>query len=294
MRSSSFFGLPQMPFSSLVPRRRFLQRSDFGMDSGSRPHLMDLSSLEGPPIEDSRVVVRSSHRNNRISVEPPTPDNNTHPSRLWQSLPPRPSSTDPEASLSSLWPRPLQLPSNNRSPNPRSQSSLSEGQLRRAPAQRGRRTPSPDIEMDIDLHMELPIEPRATTLHQRSRSPVPDPVPLFNIDTDIQSPTRQSSRNRRAQSCQLVWREAEQRWVVLEPFSQQEEPWWDQNRTPGSPLDRMPVPGGYPGFYGREIDWVDLPPPYESHGFSPTYVTRLGEGRWSAVAHRVHDTLSGR
>ncbi|OQE25431.1 hypothetical protein PENSTE_c006G06029 [Penicillium steckii] len=270
MRSSSFFGLPQMPFSSLVPRRRFLPRSDFGMDSSSRPHLMDLSSLEGPPIEDSRIV-RSSHRNTRIDVEPPTPDNNTHPSRLWQSLPPRPSSTDPEASPSSLWPRPLQLSSNNRSPNHRSQSSLSEGQLRRAPAQRGRRTPSPDIDMDIDLHMELPIEPRAPALSQRPRSPVPDPVPLFNIDTDVQSPSRQSSRNQRARSCcQLDWRESEQRWVVLEPFPQPEEPLWDQSRTPGSPLDRMPVPEGYPGFYGRELDWVDLPPPYESHGFSPT------------------------
>lgn len=307
----------EMPFCSLIPRRRFLRPP--------RQNLMDLSSLEGPPIDDPRVVITPDPRDDLVHLRSPTIDSNTNPSRLWRSLPPRPSSRGPSSSYES----PTASNNNNnnndnnnnnnndhlhryyRPSNPRTETSLSEGQLRRAHAQRGRRTPSPEIGMDIDLHMELHIDQeQVPRLNQRTRSPRGlIPLPLLSTDVPASS-YRQGERSRRTQSCYpLVWVESEQQWEVSESYlrqqqqQRQEEPHVEQIRTPDSIFHRMPLSDpflglslgtGFDAWDGAETESVDCPPTYESHGFSPTYVRRLGQGqgRWSEVAYRMHDASS--
>lgn len=283
---------------------------------------MDLSSLEGPPIDDPRVVITPDPIDDGlVHLRSPTIDSNTNPSRLWRSLPPRPSSRGSTSSYES----PAANNNNNNNNNdhpyrhnyrpsfPRTETSLSEGQLRRTHAQRGRRSPSPEIDMDIDLHMQLRIdsESRVPRFNQRPRSPMRDliPLPLLSVDVPSSS-TRQQERGRRTQSCcPLVWVESEQQWVVSESYrhqqqQQQEEPHMEQSRTPDTIFHRIPVSdpflglglsSGFDTWDGAETESVDCPPTYESHGFSPTYVRRLGQGqgqgqgRWSEVAYRMHD-----
>lgn len=257
---------------------------------------MDLSSLEGPPIDDPRVVVTPDYMDGRLRIEPPTPDHNSHPSRLWKSLPPRPASAEPSSSSYQPVSPISDMTIDNRPSNRRSDTSLSESQLRRTHAQRGRRTPSPEIDMDINLHMELHVGPRGTTLNERSRSPVRNPVSLLN--TNIQTSDRQSGRGRRAQSCcPLVWVEDEQQWVVMENTRQQNDPRLQYSRIPGPSFDRttqsqsqsQAVNDRGIEFEGGEFEPSDHPPTYESHGFSPTYVRRLGQGRWSEMSYRIHN-----
>lgn len=299
-----------MPFCSLIPRRRFLRT-----DSCPRQqNLMDLSSLEGPPIDDPRVVITPDPMDGHVHLRSPVMDSNTNPSRLWRSLPPRPSS--PRRRPSSSYESLAAHNNNNhayryhhRPPNPRTETSLSEGHLRRTHAQRGRRTPSPDIDMDIDLHMDLRIdsEPRGPRFTQRPRSPMRDLVPLPLLSADTPAPSnRQHERGRRTQSCcPLVWVESDQQWIVSESYrQQQEEPCVEHSRASDSIFHRTPLSDPFLGlglgsdfdaWDGAENEPVDCPPTYESHGFSPTYARRLGQGRgqgqgrWSEVAYRMHD-----
>ncbi|KAJ5085748.1 hypothetical protein N7532_010519 [Penicillium argentinense] len=287
-----------MPLCTLLQRYRQSSRSN------SRPPLMDLSSLEGPPIEDPRVVV-TPEPIARLRIEPPTPDTNTHPSRLWKSLPPRPSSADPTSpSRHTHLPRPL----THRFETSQSEAN-DEPYLRRAPAQRGRRTPSPDQEelnsRNANLNLNLNIDTTlarhsASSPYERSRSPLRTPVSLeaeaearWNLET-----LRDSERGRRARSCcPLVWVESERRWVVFGPYRQPasgtstSEDSAPRHRTPGPPPDLSRRPA-YPEIYtdllyaDNEIEPADHPPTYESHGFSPTHVDRLGGRRWSSVARR--------
>lgn len=259
---------------------------------------MDLSSLEGPPINDPRVVVIPEYMDElgRVRLEPPTPvsHHNPHPSRLWRSLPPRPASAEPTPTSphDHYHYHHNPLAQETRPPHFRADTSLSDGQLRRAPAQRGRRTPSPEIDMDINLHMELHIERRGTPHDERSRSrPLARALSPTPLNLEISAYDRQSGRGRRTRSCcPLVWVEAEERWVVFGPFPhnqqdlQQQQQQQQQSRTPGPSIER--TPDSYWGLGGNE-ELAEHPPTYESHGFSPTYVTRLG-GRWDAVARRVH------
>ncbi|CAI7652440.1 unnamed protein product [Penicillium pancosmium] len=238
---------------------------------------MDLSSLEGPPIDDPRVVITPDPIDDGIvHLRSPTIDSSTNPSRLWRSLPPRPSSRGSSSSYESPTASNNNDNNNNDHPYrhhyrpsmPRTETSLSESQLRRTRAQRD--------------------------------------VPS--------SSTRQQERGRRTQSCcPLVWVESEQQWVVSESYrhqqqqqqqQQQEEPHMEQSRTPDTISHRIPLSdpflglglnSGFDAWDGAESESVDCPPTYESHGFSPTYVRRLGQGqgqgqgRWSEVAYRMHD-----
>ncbi|KAJ5973721.1 hypothetical protein N7481_010931 [Penicillium waksmanii] len=245
---------------------------------------MDLSSLEGPPIDDPRVVITPDPIDGLVHLRSPTIDSNTNPSRLWRSLPPRPTSRG----SSSSYERPAANNNNNNNNNnnghdhsyrhnyrpsiPRTETSLSEGQLRRTHAQRGRRSPSPEIDMDIDLHMQLRIdsESRVPRFNQRPRSPMRDLIPLPLLSADVpSSSTRQQERGRRTQSCcPLVWVESEQQWIVSESYRQQqlqlqqqqeEEPHMEQSRAPDSIFHRTPLSDPFLGlrlgFWFRCLGW---------------------------------------
>ena len=56
--------------------------------------LMDLSSLEGPPIDNPRLRVPPNPTNPRIHIHSPPPDTSITNILVWKPLPPAPTSTD--------------------------------------------------------------------------------------------------------------------------------------------------------------------------------------------------------
>lgn len=194
-----------------------------------------------------------------IREEPATP-NGTPPNLLWKPLPLRPSSADPlsprqqrRAPTTNLHTEPLQPHTN----------------LRRVPAQRTRQI-NPE---DEDLPDQHPPS------NERSRSP-----------------TQQNERPhlRSHSSGSLLWLEDEEQWVVTHVSSSRS----------AQPVTRLPTrlrnattrpirrnTANDLDVSDDELERLELPPDYESHRFSPTYIQRYTYGpasRLTANSRRAY------
>ena len=253
--------------------------------------IMDLSSLDGPPIIASRVLVPPLDPSTPgIHEEHPTPQGaadayHFERSKPLPERPGRPHRPEIRERINPVRPGspiyPLSVASWLESSQPdltepvspvAAAAPRSDGHLRRAPARRGRKSPTEEL-------FPQDIQPR----DRRSQSP-------RGCNDLYVEPA-----HRRARSCSpLVWSDAEEMWVVEGPgpleFAASEE------RTSRPPRHQ---PSGYLDreFVRQDSDFSnrsgDLPPPsYESHEFSPSHVMRMREGmasRWTAVARRVQN-----
>ena len=191
-------------------------------------------------------------------------------------LPPRPASTDVTSprqrrTIQHDWP---------------SESPAIDRNLRRAPARRGRRSPSDEIYPDCDPRNEDHLSPWSPR--------------------NLQS----SPRPRRSQSCMptnLIWLEDEQQWAVGGREMSNTYDQFHDNRPP-SPAPTSPISplSPYePATFYFETDSITnyghlsardqlptRPPPYDSHGFGLPHATRSGNDRvcrWISVVQRMQE-----
>lgn len=221
-----------------------------------RPPLMDLSSLEGPPIEDSRLLSRPHSMIPPVCEEPATPNHTPH-CLLWKPLPPRPASAEPQS-----WR--LQRYRSNIPPTENNIDHLrNDAHLRPVPAQRNNmRSPDGD-EMPPDRHHHPSGE--------RPRSPHSAPH---------QQPGR--PRRRSLSSGALVWLEDEEQWVVAHPRALRGSSHPPVTRLPTRLRNATTRPvrryADMRDVSEDDMERRDYPPDYESHQFSPTHVQRLTYG----------------
>ncbi|KAJ5587035.1 uncharacterized protein N7459_002800 [Penicillium hispanicum] len=224
--------------------------------------LMDLSSLEGPPVVNPRLDIPQDPTIIRVQEEPPTPQSAADARHfiLSKPLPSRPASADPCPSR-----QPNLRPENTRL-NTSAGISHVDCHLRRAPARRGRQNSVDDMLFD-----EAPGEAH--------------PRPSDYFISASHEPQLWRSR-----SCSpLIWVEEEGMWVVADsPPSET----ISQTST-SRPSLRLHTWMTRP--WERQSHRSDHdPPPYDSHAFRPPAMRR-GNGvmsRWTAVGRRMHNTLS--
>ncbi|KAF3394391.1 hypothetical protein F1880_005218 [Penicillium rolfsii] len=270
-----------MPFCSLLKKSQFASSRQRRRDS--KLPLMDLSSLEGPPLaeQNPRVVISVDNESPRIQQEPPTPESASHypiyHNLYTKPLPPRPASADPlnlRQSRHSI--------SHNRMDNSHTKSSLSDSHLRRVPAQRGRRS-SHELRPGEGIAAADPVRDAC------SRSP--------SVNAYLQPEYRVP---RRPRSAPLAWSEEEELLVVSGRSSSSHWPSTRQTRLPqlDTHLNVLSLRSEDPVDGEQDHDAHSPPPPlYDSHGFSHTHVVRQqrggAESRWGAVARRLHDLSNG-
>lgn len=257
---------PPIHLQSMPPQRAFYATSreplpdplDYQQAGGSsqtprKPRrqpcpLMDLSSLEGPPIDD-QTIVRTPHSIiPRLRVDNAT-SHHTPPNLLWKPLPPRPASAEPISSRRQEHHRPAAHPTGNENDGP----SRRDNNLRRAPAHRGRHT-----EDELEHN-------RVSPDYERSRS----------TSTIIQ---RQTNQPRSRSSDPRVWLEDAEQWTAVGSSA---------TRSSHPQIHRLPTRlrnattplyVQHPDDIDDDLDRRDHPPDYESHCFSPTHVMRLTFG----------------
>ncbi|KAJ5945529.1 hypothetical protein N7454_002368 [Penicillium verhagenii] len=270
--------------------------------------MIDLSSLDGPPILDMRNIISSGPvdfssldggpfitnsvtclpPNPTVSCThegPPTPQTEAQYHLLSKPLPPRPASTD-------------SVPSRQRPRTIRRRSSVDDDastntNIRRAPVRRGRVSPTSSDENIF------------TERHGNDD----DTRPTLRLLTNPTAPPP-----KRSHTCDpLVWLgeeglwEVPRRWPSRAPGPSQSSPQsfcqYPRRRSSVSTVFSA-IPDGWPinmhhGWPPHQFDTVrvhidsalgESPPSYESHAFSPTYVMRMQDGPlvgWSAVSRRV-------
>lgn len=248
----------------------------------SKLPLMDLSSLEGPPLADPRVNVPADSTFPRIEEEPPTPETPSHYHTYFnlytKPLPPRPASADPLDLRQSRHSR-----SDIHTAGSSTDPFRSDSDLRRVPAQRGRRSTSNELRPGEGITGTEPVR------EARSRSP---PANLY-LYAECRVP-------RRPRSAPLVWLEDEELWVVTGSSTSSQRPPTRPSRPArlethmSEPLRRSEP------LLDEELDVdhsaLSPPPSYDSHGFSHTHVVQQQRGvesRWGAVARRMHNLSNG-
>lgn len=270
----------EMLFCSLFKRSQLASSRQRRRDS--KLPLMDLSSLEGPPLADPRADIPTNPTFPRIEEEPPTPETPSHYHSYFnlytKPLPPRPASADPLDLRQSRHPI-----SNTRTVNSHTdlEPSRSDSHLRRMPAQRGRRSPSNELRPGDGITAADPVR------EARSRSP---PVNQY-LYTECRVP-------RRPRSAPLVWSEEEELWVVTGSSASSQRPHTRHSRPPRleTHLSEPSLRSGDNIDEGLDHSALSPPPSYDSHGFSHTHVVRQQRGtesRWGAVARRMHGLSSG-
>jgi hypothetical protein len=229
--------------------------------------LMDLSSLEGPPVDNPRLCVPPNPTNPRIHIHSPPPDTSITNILVWKPLPPAPTSTNTASQRQyqrrNDWPSGPSVDPN----------------LRRSPAHRGRRSPGPSNEIFPDYH----------------------PQQARELPSLTSSNVRSSSLPRRPQTClPLVWLEDEEYWIVGDrdrpriPEPQTRNRSLSSTSSPISPISSMspfqidssfsPSPGRVSA--DRQLD---QPPPYDSHRYGSMHAARLRDAqisRWIDIAER--------
>lgn len=235
---------------------------------------MDLSSLDGPPVVASRVLVTPPDpMTPRIHEEPPTPQGTADAYHFARSkpLPARPVSADP------IPPRRQRTQPTSRYPGYSADVLSNETRLRRAPARRGRRSPTEDL-----LPNDIPAR------DERSQSPCSSPDPEAE-------PIHQ-----RARSCSpLIWNEAEGMWLVEGPSPLEFASSSIRPRNSRPPRHQMSSNTPDVDFDDSNHDGLretPSPPSYDSHEFTPSHVMRIRDGmasRWGAVARRMQNLSSG-
>lgn len=228
----------------------------------SRPPrpLVDLSSLEGPPIDDKR---NSSTRNTtipRIRVDHAVPHNAPR-NPLGRPLPPRPASTEPTSQ------RQQPIPGRPYSQTNRSGTHIrSDNICTQSPAQRGR-----------SIHIE----------EQRQKSRLsPGSARPTSTSTTIPRQT-QYSRSKSLDS--IVWHESKGQWVVVDSSATLSS----QSQIHCLPTRLRNATSPTPERHRNRNEVKDHDPPdYESHGFSPTHVMGLTFGpasRTRASEREIHN-----
>ncbi|KAL4790734.1 hypothetical protein BDV19DRAFT_393791 [Aspergillus venezuelensis] len=238
---------------------------------------MDLSSLEGPPITDSRF---SSPAPSTFNVPHIRLENTFSPVSPMESstydLPPRPASTSA-------------LPPLSKNPN----------------------TSSPGFYQT--LHPNNTERSFRTPPNQSLNPGISQRVSHFTASTNTHSPTPRTSRpysNSVSTPHQLVWVESEQIWLLttrsasppLEPYQRPTSSRSNPSSSSWGASSHSQSMGLYPSMdYALDADPTDLPPPYEAHvfdrplGSSVPSTTRLQpqqppaprRSRWDAIGRRV-------
>lgn len=262
--------------------------------------IMDLSSFEGPPVNDTRFSIPQYSKNvprpcisistgNDRSVESPSP------SRTELS---RPASTEVL------------------SPSPRSRYHNGEGPgLRRSPGKIIKRSPWQGRNNNSSEELES-RRPRSagtpTSPHEHGTSRPSNSRNYSNL-TEASSPSLTSpsyqaqaqggGAQRMTSNDRLVWLEDQKVWMLTDasaippnphprhappssPFSSYVR---DQEEySSGSPVSQASIPALQIPYTEEHFDPNDLPPPYESLRFTARNKPRLAnESLWSAVARRV-------
>jgi hypothetical protein len=227
------------------------------------PPLMDLSSLEGPPIVDSTFIVSPDTTNPRITTPSPT---STHILRS-KPLPPRPASTDV-------------IPSQNQNRNRRherpSDRSTTNGNLRRMPARTPMNNPPEELSPDCDPSFEHDSSLTQSSPRPRQQRPC---LPLTWLEDEKQwvvgeahRPSTRDSRVEHAASSALS---------PVSPISSC-SPCYDMIR-------RLDEHIAYNNYLYRE-GVPNHSPAYNAHRFHPGYGTALGNervARWVAMTQRM-------
>ncbi|KAJ5656680.1 hypothetical protein N7507_008630 [Penicillium longicatenatum] len=291
-----------MPFCAL------LQRCPLGVQkvlARPGPPMMDLSSLDGPPILDTRNTITSGpidfssldggpfitdsvtcHPPNPtvpcIHEEPPIPQADARYHLLSKPLPPRPASTDSSPSRQ----RHRVVRRRAIFDDDISTQTNTSNNLRRAPARRGRVNPNEEHSGDED-----------------------------NDDSSrliLQTLTTPTAPNlKRSHTCDpLVWLEEEGLWEIPSRWpsratipSQRSQPSCSRRSRSRSSASTVfsAIPDGWPmhmhhGWPPNQFDTVrvhidsalgESPPSYDSHAFSPTYVMRMQDGPLLGWTRRV-------
>ncbi|KAJ5219018.1 uncharacterized protein N7498_001117 [Penicillium cinerascens] len=233
--------------SSQTPRNSYRQPSP----------LMDLSSLEGPPIDDQSTMRTPHSIIPRLRVDNATP-HNTPPNLLWKPLPPRPASAEPISPRQQEHRRPAANPTGNDGPSSR------DNNLIRASAHRGRHTEEDELEHN-----------RVSPDYERSRS-----------STIIQ---RQTNQPRSRSSDPRVWLEDVEQWTTVgSSATRSSHP--QIHRLPTRLRNATtPLYVGHPYDSDDDLERRDHPPDYESHCFSPNHVMRLTFGPASRPRASAHE-----
>lgn len=293
-----------MPFCAL------LQKCPLGVQkvlARPGPPMMDLSSLDGPPIFDPRNTITSGPIDfssldggpviadsvaflppNPIIPcihKPPTPQTDAQYHLLSKPLPPRPASTDssPSRQHRRIIRRQASLDDDN---------STTNTNFRRAPARRGRVSPGEEMntaDEDTDDDFSRPTCQALSTpaAPQPRRSHTCDPLVWLEEEGLWEIPSRWPSRG-------------PSRAPVPSQRSQQSCSRRSRSRSSASTVFSA-IPDGWPmhmhhGWPSNQSDAVrvhidstlgESPPSYDSHAFSPTYVMRMQDGPLLGWTRRV-------
>ncbi|KAJ5279087.1 hypothetical protein N7478_004459 [Penicillium angulare] len=276
-----------MPFCALLQRRHL----GLGLaKSRSGPPIMDLSSLDGPPLLDRRNTVQhvptlvdhSSldgppilNSSSEIHLPPdptlspiredaPDPQSDAHYFLLSKPLPPRPATADPSSSRQ-IPRKPIRLHIDTTTDH--DTASRSSDRLRRAPAQRGRVSPPEEL---------ILVQEYFDRGHSRSPTSLSPPVA--------------APQPKRSHTCDpLSWLEEEGLWEVPRRWpSRICNPSYRSLSRSSMSTSFSAIPDGWIHQFNQvqnanirvHTDSAEgLPPPsYDSHAFSPTYVMRMQDG----------------
>ena len=243
---------PSVPYRRPLPDPPDFRQAASSSQNPPKPRrpprpLVDLSSLEGPPIDDRRDTSTRNLTIPRIRVDHVVPSNAPR-NLLWKPLPPRPASTEPTFQRQQPIPgRPYSQP--NRSGT----HFRSDNIFTQSPAQQGR-----------PIHIEE--ERQQSRLSSGSACP-------RSTRTII---PRQTQYSRSQSFDSIVWHESKGQWVVVDSSAA---------LSPQSEIHCLPTrlrnaTSPTPERHRDRDDEVKNhnPPDYESHGFSPDHVIRLTFG----------------
>ncbi|KAJ5106659.1 hypothetical protein N7456_003334 [Penicillium angulare] len=260
-------GPPMMDLSSLdgpplLDRRNTVQHV---------PSLIDHSSLDGPPIlnSSSEIHLPSDPTIPPIPEEAPDPQSDAHYFLLSKPLPPRPATADP-CSSQQIPRKPVRLHLDTTTDHDK--ATKSSGSLRRAPARRGRVSPPEELILMQEYFHGGPSQPQSQS---QSQSPISSSPPLA------------SPQPKRSHTCDpLSWLQEEGLWEVPRRWpSRISNPSYRSLSRSSMSTFSTAIPDGWVHQL-NQVQSVNLrvhtdsaqglsPPSYDSHAFSPTYVMRM-------------------
>ncbi|PYH97235.1 hypothetical protein BO71DRAFT_142728 [Aspergillus ellipticus CBS 707.79] len=257
---------------------------------------MDLSSLEGPPIADSRFTIPSWPPNMSIPsihLDIPTSPVTAH------DRPPRPRSTDAISMHKCLYSYTPVEPQEDTHLCHRCQT------LQSPPGTTSSHDSQPRASLSPTLNLPPPPPPPPPTssfTHQpyRSRSvsdlTLHQPAsPMLSTTTTTVTTTTQTVRTTTTQENRLVWLESEKLWFLKPLPSESPSHLTPDYETAPSPAQRGRYRATSHSSTFRDVEFTgDIPPPYERHIYDrplpPVPVEEQSGGfygsRWGAVARR--------
>ncbi|KAJ6119561.1 hypothetical protein N7523_003841 [Penicillium sp. IBT 18751x] len=262
LRSMSSQKSPFVPRRGPLPDPLEFQQATSSWRNPPKSHrppcpLVDLSSLEGPPIDDVRGTSPRNDTIPRSQVDHVFPTN-ARPDLLWKPLPPRPASTE----ATSLRQQPMSCRSYSH-PNRIGPQLRDDTMLTQYSAQRGR---------PINIEERQPSRLSSAFAGMRSTSTI--------IPRQTQCPRSQTFDS-------IVWHESRAQWVVADSSAARSS----QSRIYCLPTRLRNATSPALEMHRNDEDEMEDqdPPDYESHGFSLTHIMRYTLGPASRTRTRERE-----